>query len=215
MYWIDFDSMYYGLELIGTAASTAVQSNPASDLLAEYFSTRSWIFGIIGFVIVAILHGKQKVTLFIDKTDALLTIFSPLLAGIPALISMFLLYLVAVPEQALNTTATVVYFISLVYMLGCSFKAARHANPVSIWGFLATCYARCFSVVAVLGLIVGIFGMLTPNTQNARSQFERDYMWAKAFAAMSVAYAGLAWLVVKLARNDEFGSIKKWLSFKG
>ena len=190
-------------------------SNPIVNILSEYFSTRSWIFGIIGFVVVAILHGKQRVTLFIDKTDALMTIFSPVLAGIPALASMFILYMFAVPEDPLNTSAAVVYFVSIVYMLGCSFKTARHANPIGYWGFLATCYARCFSVVAVIGLIAGIFGLLTPNTENARSQFERDYMWAKSFAAMSVAYAGLAWIVVKLARNDEFSSAKKWLSFKG
>jgi len=206
------DSFY----LLATSATTSTSTaNPVVDILSEYFSTRSWIFGIIGFVVVAILHGKQRVTLFIDKTDALMTIFSPIMAGIPALVAMFILYMLAVPEGPISTTAAVVYFISLVYMLGCSFKAARHANPSGYWGFLATCYARCFSVVAVIGLVVGIFGMLSPNTQNARSEFERDYMWAKSIAAMSVAYAGLAWIVVKLARNDEFGSMKKWLSFKG
>jgi len=202
------------LDVLATTAP-AVQTNPAISILSEYFSTRAWIFGIIGFIIVAILHRKHKVTLFIDKTDALMTIFSPVLAGIPALVSMLVLYLCAVPEQPLSTAAAVVYIISLIYMLGCSFKAARHANQTGYLGFLATCYARCFSVVAVLGLIVGIFGMLSPNTQNARSEFERDYMWAKSFAAMSFAYAGLAWIVVKLARNDEFGSAKRWLSFKG
>ena len=207
--------MLSALEVLGTTATTAVQSNPASDLLAEYFSTRSWIFGIIVFIVVSILHGKGKVTLFVDKTDSLLTIFSPLLAGIPALISMLVLYLFAVPEGPLSTTAAVIYLIALVYMLGCSFKAARQANPAGYWGFLATCFARCFSVVAVLGLIVGIFGIFSPNTQNARSEFEKDYMWAKALTSMSLAYAGLSWIVVKLARNDEFGSIKKWLYLKG
>ena len=171
--------------------------------------------GIIGFIVVAILHAKKKVTLFTDKTDALLTIFAPLIAGLPTIAAALLLYLLAVPESAMETSCAVVYVISLIYMLGCSFKAARHANPNGYWGFLATCYARCFSVVAVLGLIVGIFGMLSPNTERARSEFERDYMWAKSFAAMSVAYAGLVWIVVRLARKDEFGSAKKWLAFKG
>lgn len=205
------DSIYL---LVADATTSASETNPVAEFLSGYFSTRSWIFGIIGFVVVAILHSKHRVTLFLDKTDALMTIFSPVLAAIPALVSMFILYMLAVPEDPLSSISAVVYLISLAYMLGCSFKAARHANPSGYWGFLATCYARCFSVVAVIGLVVGIFGLLSPNTKNARSEFERDYMWAKSFAAMSVAYAGLAWIVTKLARVDEFSSTKKWLSFK-
>jgi len=205
------------LDLLAQASTSAIQQNPFSNLLGEYFAIRSWIFGIIGFIVVAILHAKKKVTLFTDKTDALLTIFAPVIAGLPTLAVALVLYLLAVPENALATSIAVVYVISLIYMLGCSFKAARHANPNGYLGFLATCYARCFSVIVVLGLIVGIFKALSPNKQRSQraSQFELDYMWAKSLAAMSLAYAGLVWIVVRLARNDEFSSARKWLAFKG
>ena len=49
----------------------------------EFIAPRFWIIGVLIYIIAAVLHLKNKITLFDDKSDAFLTIFSPLNHGTP------------------------------------------------------------------------------------------------------------------------------------
>ena len=58
-------------------------NNSCSEDCINLFLPRLGIAAILVFSVSAILHQQRKITLFYDKTDALLTIFAPLISLLP------------------------------------------------------------------------------------------------------------------------------------
>jgi len=193
-------------------------NNSCSEDCINLFLPRLGIIAILVFSVSAILHQQRKITLFYDKTDALLTIFTPLISLLPVGILSLLFYFLNFDfyEYWIKTILTDLYSITLLYLLFCSFRFARKSNANSTYGFLCSCFGRLFSIVSVITLIVGIIALFSPKNDPNRyqSQFELDYNAARSAFIIGGLFSGLTWLVLKLTRYKQFGSVKDWIALR-
>jgi len=204
-------------EYIISFFSSKINQICSSSCLEENWP-RFLITALLIFLITAFFHSRQRITFFYDKTDALLTIFTPIIAVIPLGILALIFYFLNndFNENWIISLLIDSYFFTLLYLLLCSFRYARRSNPYNFFGFLLSCLGRLFSIVSIFSLAIGVFGLFFPRADPNRyhSQIELDYIWLRSFAIFGACYSALIWLVLKLTRRKIWGSTKYWLTLR-
>ena len=142
-------------------------NNSCSEDCINLFLPRLGIIAILVFSVSAILHQQRKITLFYDKTDALLTIFTPLISLLPVGILSLLFYFLNFDfyEYWIKTILTDLYSITLLYLLFCSFRFARKKDSVRAFCFSAELFSPN---VALHGAVTSTSTPIAADTQRMK-----------------------------------------------
>ena len=178
----------------------------------DEFWPRLLIVAIVIYLVAAVLHIQRKITFFYDKSDAMLTIFLPFIALFPGLIIWLFLYFFGFNEELITKVVPDIYSLSVIYLLACSFKYARKANPNSILGFTISCIGRIVSIVSIIALFLGTIVTIIGRLQRNRGDFGSIFALLAAIAIITGLWSGLIWVTMKLSRRDDWGSKENWLT---
>ena len=178
----------------------------------DEFWPRLLILAIVIYLIAAVLHLKKKITFFYDRSDAIFTIFSPFIALLPGLVAWIFLYFFGIGEELITKIVLDTYFLSVIYLLTCSFKYARKANPNSILGFTISCIGRVVSIVSILALFFGTILAINDRRNRYRGDIGSIFALLALIAIFTGLWSGLIWVTLKLSRRDEWGSNKNWFT---
>ncbi len=205
---MNFIASFYSYSV--TSSIYDLFSTPLNNFLSDGVVLRLGIVATIIFSFTALMHIRKKISFFNDKTDALLTIFAPILSALPIGILWLIFFIFEYEPYWISSIFTDLYSLTLLFFLFCSFRFAKRCNPNSLYGFCLSCFGRLFSIVAIFTLLIGFFIKLMPDREY-RSVFEEDYVFFRNLAILTSIYSGLIWVVLKLTRKDEWSDPKAWL----
>lgn len=205
---MNFIASFYSYSI--TSSIYDLFHTPINNFFSGGVVFRIGIVATIIFSFTALMHIKKKINLFYDKTDALLTIFAPILSALPIGILWLIFFIFRYEPYWISSIFTDLYSLTLLFFLFCSCRFAKRCNPNSLYGFCLSCFGRSFSIVAIISLVVGFFLKLMPDREY-RSPFEEDYVFFRNLAILTSIYSGLIWVVIKLTRKDKWSDPKAWL----
>ena len=188
-------------------------SEPLNQIFSGDGFFRFAIVAILVFIFTAILHIKKRINLFNDKTDAIFTIFSPLISLLPVGILYLILFIFNFDLENFESSLIDLYSITLLFLVFCSFRYAKLCNPNNLFGFCFSCFGRLFSVVSILSIAFGLILYAIPSREG-RNEFEMDYIFFKRFAVLGACYSAFTWCIMQLTKKKEWGNTKDWLNLE-
>lgn len=201
-------------------ALSATQGSPQAEKVGSQGAQKSESFILflkiagtvllINALVTIYLHRTEKLVIYMDYTDALMTSIAPIVA----LIILFILVYMEVPEAIAASAAGLIFVVLLGYVIRAT---ARHNNGVNL--YLLMSLVTKVTIVGVYYLLMVLLIIQTLSGQASRPRRKGEHRDAYArrmqrenVAAMAATTGVFALVSMLICRNPQFTPLKSYFS---